>query len=62
MVQAFFNSPPIRKVLVASVVAGVLYVCHHVLHVAVAPDDIRPAVEAALPIIAAYATPDPRVK
>ena len=61
MLSSFLDNPPIRKVIVGAVVAGVLYVCHHVLHVAVAPDEIRAAVEAALPIVAAYLTPDPRV-
>lgn len=61
LVNLLLNNIPIRKVVVATAVAAVLYVCHHVLDVAVAPDDVRPAVEAALPLIAAYFTRDPRV-
>lgn len=62
LVNILLNNKPIRKVVVASVVAAVVYVVNHVLDVAVGPEDVRPAVEAALPLIAAYFTPDPAVR
>jgi stage V sporulation protein SpoVS len=62
LVNLLLDNKPIRKVVVAGITAGVLFLAHHVLHVQIGPDAVNSAVEAALPIVAAYFTPDPVVR
>lgn len=61
VVVYLLNKPPIRKVVAAALATAVVFLARR-LHVEVESQAVTDAISGAIPLIVAYATPDPRVK
>lgn len=60
IVNYLINNKPIRKVVVAALATGLVFLAR-LLHVNVGSQEATDAISGLIPLIAAYATPDPRV-
>lgn len=61
LVTYLLNNKPIRKVVVAALASGLVFL-GRCLHVELGSQEATDAVSGLLPLIAAWATPDPRVQ
>lgn len=61
LLSYLLNNKPIRKVVVAALASGVVFLGRR-LHVQIGSQEATDAVSGLLPLLAAWATPDPAVK